>query len=123
MPKINIPVTITLDLPAAAEWADIFKAVDEVKQQPAKVSRTIAPASAKKLEGISAALLSRLEQGGSRFVTSRNLIRAVYSRTGKRIDKNAIHQHIYVLRTTHKMKIETRPLRDGGGYRLAKEES
>ena len=25
MPKITIPVTITLDLPAAAEWADIFE--------------------------------------------------------------------------------------------------
>ena len=62
MPKITVPVTITLDLPAAAEWADIFEAVDKVKQQPEVTSTTIAPASAKKLTPMPAAVTERLLQ-------------------------------------------------------------
>ena len=73
MPKITIPATITLDLPAAAEWADIFDAVDKVKQQPEMTTTIIAPASAKKLTPMPAAVIERLRQAGNRFVSMRNL--------------------------------------------------
>ena len=46
MPKITIPATITLDLPAAAEWADIFDAVANVTPQREMTSTVIAPGSA-----------------------------------------------------------------------------
>tara|TARA_R100001460_G_scaffold101884_1_gene146041 strand:- start:2312 stop:2710 length:399 start_codon:yes stop_codon:yes gene_type:complete len=130
MPKINIPVTITLDVPAAAEWADIFAAADKTaaaKQHvqkvmaPTAMTRTVATARARKMAPLPAAVFDRLTQGGSKFVSTRNLITAVRRATGKRINKNAIHQHIYVLRTQHKIKIESRSVSDGGGYRLVKE--
>ena len=130
MPKINIPVTITLDLPAAAEWADIFAAADKTaaaKQHvqkamaPTAMTRTVATAGARKMAPLPAAVFDRLMQGGNKYVSTSNLISAVRRATGKRINKNAIHQHIYVLRTQHKIKIESRSMRDGGGYRLVKE--
>jgi len=120
MPKHNIPVIITLDLPAAAEWADIFKAVDEVKKQP--TVQTVAPAAAKKLPPMPAAVLARLESAGDRWTRTGALARAVFQSTGKRVDKNSIHQHIYNLRWVYGVTIETSPRFDGG-YRLAKEAS
>lgn len=119
MPKITIPVTITLDLPAAAEWADIFEAVDKVKQQP--TVKTVAPAEARKLTRYPAAVLERIEQGGAKWVTIPAIQKHLKKTVGRSVSVDAVHQHIHVLR---KMlgsdAIESHP-NQGGGYRLAKE--
>lgn len=121
MPKITIPATITLDLPAAAEWADIFKAVDEVKQQP-KV-QTVAPAASRKLTPYPAAVLERIEQGGAKWVKIPSIQQHLKKTMGRSVSVDAVHQHIHILR---KMlgtdAIESHP-GQGGGYRLAKEAS
>ena len=121
MPKITIPVTITLDLPAAAEWADIFEAVDKVKpQQPEMTTTIIAPASAKKLTPMPAAVIERLRQAGNRFVSMRNLKKHLKKRTHKRdISNGSVHQLVHLLRSEG-FEIETHP-NYGGGYRLVKE--
>ena len=122
MPKITIPVTITLDLPAAAEWADIFEAVDKVTQQPEVTSTVIAPASAKKLTPMPAAVIERLRQAGNRFVSMRNLKKHLLKRTHKRdISNGSVHQLVHLLRSEG-FEIETHP-NYGGGYRLVKEAS
>ena len=120
MPKITIPATVTLDLPAAAEWADIFNAVDEVKQQPEMTTPIIAPASAKKLTPMPAAVIERLRQAGNRFVSMRNLKKHLKKRTHKRdISNGSVHQLVHLLRGEG-FEIETHP-KYGGGYRLVKE--
>ena len=120
MPKITIPATITLDLPAAAEWADIFDAVDNVKQQPEMTSTVIAPASAKKLTPMPAAVIERLRQAGNRFVSMRNLKKHLKKRTHKRdISNGSVHQLVHLLRSEG-FEIETHG-KYGGGYRLVKE--
>ena len=122
MPKITIPATITLDLPAAAEWADIFNAVDEVKQQPAMTTTIIAPASAKKLTPMPAAVIERLRQaaGGNRFVSMQNLKKHLRKQFHKRdISNGSVHQLVHLLRSEG-FEIETHP-KYGGGYRLVKE--
>ena len=121
MPKITVPVTITLDLPAAAEWADIFNAVDEVKQQPTTMTTTIiAPASAKKLTPMPAAVIERLRQAGNRFVSMRNLKKHLRKQFHKRdISNGSVHQLVHLLRSEG-FEIETHG-KYGGGYRLVKE--
>ena len=122
MPKITIPATITLDLPAAAEWADIFEAVDKAKQQqqPEMTTTIIAPASAKKLTPMPAAVIERLRQAGNRFVSMRNLKKHLKKRTHKRdISNGSVHQLVHLLRSEG-FEIETHP-NYGGGYRLVKE--
>ena len=121
MPKITVPVTITLDLPAAAEWADIFEAVDKAKQQQPEMTTTIiAPASAKKLTPMPAAVIERLRQAGNRFVSMRNLKKHLKKRTHKRdISNGSVHQLVHLLRSEG-FEIETHP-NYGGGYRLVKE--
>lgn len=118
MPKITVPVTITLDLPAAAEWADIFNAVDEVKQQPTTMTTTIiAPASAKKLTPMPAAVIERLRQAGNRFVSMRNLKKHLRKQFHKRdISNGSVHQLVHLLRSEG-FDIETHE-KYGGGYRL-----
>ena len=120
MPKITIPATITLDLPAAAEWADIFNAVDEVKQQPEMTTTIIAPASAKKLTPMPAAVIERLRQAGNRFVSMRNLKKHLRKQFHKRdISNGSVHQLVHLLRSEG-FEIETHG-KYGGGYRLVKE--
>jgi len=121
MPKITIPVTITLDLPAAAEWADIFEAVDKAKQQQPEVTSTIiAPASAKKLTPMPAAVIERLRQAGNRFVSMRNMKKHLRKQFHKRdISNGSVHQLVHLLRSEG-FEIETHPTY-GGGYRLVKE--
>ena len=117
MPKITVPVTITLDLPAAAEWADIFNAVDEVKQQPTMTTTIIAPASAKKLTPMPAAVIERLRQAGNRFVSMRNLKKHLRKQFHKRdISNGSVHQLVHLLRSEG-FDIETHG-KYGGGYRL-----
>ena len=118
MPKITVPVTITLDLPAAAEWADIFNAVDEVKQQqPTMTTTIIAPASAKKLTPMPAAVIERLRQAGNRFVSMRNLKKHLRKQFHKRdISNGSVHQLVHLLRSEG-FDIETH-VKYGGGYRL-----
>ena len=121
MPKITIPATITLDLPAAAEWADIFKAVDEVKQQP-KV-QTVAPAAARKLTPFPAAVLERIEQGGNHWVKIPAIQKHLKKTVGRSVSVEAVHPHHHELRKRPGYSaIEFHP-NDGGGYRLAKEAS
>ena len=122
MPKYTIPVTITLDLPAAAQWADIFEAVDNmnVKQQPEMTSTVIAPASAKKLTPMPAAVIARLRQAGNRFVSMRNLKKHLRKQFHKRdISNGSVHQLVHLLRSEG-FEIETHG-KYGGGYRLVKE--
>ena len=121
MPKITIPATITLDLPAAAEWADIFEAVDKAKQQQPEMTTTIiAPASAKKLTPMPAAVIERLRQAGNRFVSMRNLKKHLRKQFHKRdISNGSVHQLVHLLRSEG-FEIETHP-NYGGGYRLVKE--
>ena len=122
MPKITIPATITLDLPAAAEWADIFEAVDKAKQQqqPEMTTTIIAPASAKKLTPMPAAVIERLRQAGNRFVSMRNLKKHLRKQFHKRdISNGSVHQLVHLLRSEG-FEIETHP-NYGGGYRLVKE--
>ena len=121
MPKITIPATITLDLPAAAEWADIFEAVDKAKQQQPEMTTTIiAPASAKKLTPMPAAVIERLRQAGNRFVSMRNLKKHLRKQFHKRdISNGSVHQLVHLLRSEG-FEIETHP-QYGGGYRLVKE--
>ena len=121
MPKITIPATITLDLPAAAEWADIFNAVDEVQQQqPTMTTTIIAPASAKKLTPMPAAVIERLRQAGNRFVSMRNLKKHLRKQFHKRdISNGSVHQLVHLLRSEG-FEIETHG-KYGGGYRLVKE--
>ena len=121
MPKITIPVTITLDLPAAAEWADIFEAVDKVKQQQPEMTTTIiAPASAKKLTPMPAAVIQRLRQAGNRFVSMRNLKKHLRKQFHKRdISNGSVHQLVHLLRSEG-FEIEAHG-KYGGGYRLVKE--
>ena len=119
MPKYTIPVTITLDLPAAAQWADIFEAVDNmnVKQQPEMTSTVIAPASAKKLTPMPAAVIERLRQAGNRFVSMRNLKKHLRKQFHKRdISNGSVHQLVHLLRSEG-FDIETHE-KYGGGYRL-----
>ena len=132
MPKIKIPVTISseieLDLPA--EWADIFNPIDEAKEvthaktsmAPTAVPRTIAEASARKLTPMPAAVLARLEQGGNRFVSIKNLKRQLRTKLRKIVSTGSIHQLVHLLRKEHGVEIETHP-EYGGGYRLLKEVS
>ena len=122
MPKITIPATITLDLPAAAEWADIFEAVDKAKQQqqPEMTTTIIAPASAKKLTPMPAAVIQRLRQAGNRFVSMRNLKKHLRKQFHKRdISNGSVHQLVHLLRSEG-FEIETHG-KYGGGYRLVKE--
>ena len=120
MPKITIPATITLDLPAAAEWADIFNAVDNVTPQPEMTSTVIAPASAKKLTPMPAAVIQRLRQAGNRFVSMRNLKKHLRKQFHKRdISNGSVHQLVHLLRSEG-FEIETHG-KYGGGYRLVKE--
>ena len=115
MPKIT--GTFTLDLPAAAEWADIFNAVDEVKQQPTMTTTIIAPASAKKLTPMPAAVIERLRQAGNRFVSMRNLKKHLRKQFHKRdISNGSVHQLVHLLRSEG-FDIETHE-KYGGGYRL-----
>ena len=132
MPKIKIPVTISseieLDLPA--EWADIFNAIDEAKEvnhvkkimAPTAVPRTIAEVSARKLTPMPAAVLARLEQGGNRFGSIKNLKRHLRTKLRKIVSTGSIHQLVHLLRKEHGFEIETHP-EYGGGYRLLKEVS
>src|SRR6056300_1116456 len=121
MPKITIPATITLDLPAAAEWADIFKAVDGVKQQP--TVQTVAPATSRKLTPYPAAVLERIEQGGNHWVKIPAIQKHLKKTMGRSVSVDAVHQHIHVLRKLlGSDAIESHP-NLGGGYRLAKEAS
>jgi hypothetical protein len=123
MPKIDIPVTITLDLPAAAEWADIFKAVDEVKQRQQPTVQTVAPAAARKLTPYPAAVLERIEQGGNHWVKIPAIQKHLKKTMGRSVSVDAVHQHIHVLRKLlGSDAIESHP-NLGGGYRLAKEAS
>lgn len=124
MPKITIPATITLDLPAAAEWADIFKAVDEAKPQPKVTTKVVAPATAKKLTPMPAAVLERLQQaaGGYRWVSMRNMKNHLRHQFRKPISNGSVHQLVHLLRSEHGYEIETHP-KMGGGYRLIKEAS
>ena len=121
MPKITIPATITLDLPAAAEWADIFEAVDKAKQQQPEMTTTIiAPASAKKLTPMPAAVIERLRQAGNRFVSMRNMKKHLRKQFHKRdVSNGSVHQLVHLLRGEG-FEIETHP-KYGGGYRLVKE--
>ena len=132
MPKITIPVTtsseIEMDIPA--EWADIFNAIDEAKKvnhvssvmAPTAMSRTIAEASARKLTPMPAAVLDRLEQGGNRFVSIKNLKKHIRTKLRKVVSTGSIHQLVHLLRKEHGFEIETHP-EFGGGYRLLKEVS
>ena len=118
MPKIT--GTFTLELPA--EWEDIFNAVDEVKQQPEMTTTILAPASAKKLTPMPAAVIERLRQaaGGNRFVSMRNLKKHLRKQFHKRdVSNGSVHQLIHLLRGEG-FKIETHE-KYGGGYRLVKE--
>ena len=119
MPKKTIHATITLELPA--EWEDIFKAVDEVKQQP-KV-QTVAPAAARKLTPFPAAVLERIEQGGNHWVKIPAIQKHLKKTVGRSVSVEAVHQHIHELRKRLGYDaIESHP-HHGGGYRLAKEAS
>lgn len=132
MPKIKIPVTtrseIEMDIPA--EWADIFNAIDEAKKvshvssvmAPTAMPRTIAEASARKLTPMPAAVLDRLEQGGNRFVSIKNLKKHIRTKLRKVVSTGSIHQLVHLLRKEHGFEIETHP-EFGGGYRLLKEVS
>ena len=132
MPKITIPVTtsseIEMDIPA--EWADIFNAIDEAKKvdhvssvmAPTAMPRTIAEASARKLTPMPAAVLDRLEQGGNRFVSIKNLKKHIRTKLRKVVSTGSIHQLVHLLRKEHGFEIETHP-EFGGGYRLLKEVS
>ena len=118
MPKIT--GTFTLELPA--EWEDIFNAVDEVKQQPEMTTTILAPASAKKLTPMPAAVIERLRQaaGGNRFVSMRNLKKHLRKQFHKRdVSNGSVHQLIHLLRGEG-FEIETHS-KYGGGYRLVKE--
>ncbi len=132
MPKITIPVTISseIEMDIPAEWADIFNAIDEAKKvnhvssvmAPTAMSRTIAEASARKLTPMPAAVLDRLEQGGNRFVSIKNLKKHIRTKLRKVVSTGSIHQLVHLLRKEHGFEIETHP-EFGGGYRLLKEVS
>lgn len=132
MPKIKIPVTINseIEMDIPAEWADIFNAIDEAKKishvsgvmAPTAMSRTIAEASARKLTPMPAAVLDRLEQGGNRFVSIKNLKKHLRTKLRKVVSTGSIHQLVHLLRKEHGFEIETHP-EYGGGYRLLKEVS
>ena len=116
MPKIT--GTFTLELPV--EWEDIFDAVDKVKQQPEMTNTVIAPASAKKLTPMPAAVIERLLQAGNRFVSMRNLKKHLRKQFHKRdVSNGSVHQLIHLLRGEG-FEIETHE-KYGGGYRLVKE--
>jgi len=132
MPKIKIPVTISseIEMDIPAEWADIFNAIDEAKKADhvssvmasTAMSRTIAEASARKLTPMPAAVLDRLEQGGNRFVSIKNLKKHIRTKLRKVVSTGSIHQLVHLLRKEHGFEIETHP-EYGGGYRLLKEVS
>tara|TARA_A100001011_G_scaffold75220_1_gene77290 strand:+ start:3949 stop:4347 length:399 start_codon:yes stop_codon:yes gene_type:complete len=132
MPKIKIPVTISseIEMDIPAEWADIFNAIDEAKKvshvssvmAPTAMPRTIAEASARKLTPMPAAVLDRLEQGGNRFVSIKNLKKHIRTKLRKVVSTGSIHQLVHLLRKEHEFEIETHP-EYGGGYRLLKEVS
>lgn len=132
MPKITIPVTISseIEMDIPAEWADIFNAIDEAKKvdhvssvmAPTAMPRTIAEASARKLTPMPAAVLDRLEQGGNRFVSIKNLKKHIRTKLRKVVSTGSIHQLVHLLRKEHGFEIETHP-EFGGGYRLLKEVS
>ena len=132
MPKIKIPVTISseIEMDIPAEWADIFNAIDEAKKishvsgvmAPTAMPRTIAAASARKLTPMPAAVLDRLEQGGNRFVSIKNLKKHIRTKLRKVVSTGSIHQLVHLLRKEHGFEIETHP-EYGGGYRLLKEVS
>ena len=132
MPKIKIPVTfsseIEIDMPA--EWSDILDAIEQRQttdhlssvMAPTAMPRTIAEASAKKLTPMPAAVIARLEQGGNRFVSLKNLKRHIRKELRKVVSTGSIHQTVHLLRKEHGFEIETHP-EYGGGYRLLKEVS
>jgi len=132
MPKIKIPVTISseIEMDIPAEWADIFNAIDEAKKADhvssvmasTAMSRTIAEASARQLTPMPAAVLDRLEQGGNRFVSIKNLKKHIRTKLRKVVSTGSIHQLVHLLRKEHGFEIETHP-EYGGGYRLLKEVS